>query len=133
MTLVMKFGGTSVGSAAAMDETAGLIHRAQQEWGQVVFVVSAMGSQPVKVTDLLLQGANSAVAGDDETYRQVAETLRAIHYEAIDGLLAPEGERQPVLAENNQFINRFEALCQAVLVLGELTPRALDAISGMGE
>jgi bifunctional aspartokinase / homoserine dehydrogenase 1 len=95
--------------------------------------VSAMGSQPVKVTDLLLQGANSAVAGDGATYRQVAETVRAIHYEAIDGLLAPEGERQPALAENNQFIGRFEALCQAVLVLGELTPRALDAISGMGE
>ncbi|MCP4362175.1 MAG: aspartate kinase, partial [Chloroflexi bacterium] len=32
-----------------------------------------------------------------------------------------------------RFINRYEALCQAVHVLGELSPRALDAIGGMGE
>ncbi|MFQ5436866.1 MAG: aspartate kinase [Anaerolineae bacterium] len=133
MTLVMKFGGTSVGSAQAMRETAVLIQNAQAEWGQVVVVASGMGSKPVKVTDLLLQGAHTAVAGDGETYQQVAEQLRAIHFEAIDGLLAPEGERQTVLAENEQFIKRFERLCQAVFVLGELTPRALDAISGMGE
>ena len=133
MTLVMKFGGTSVGSAKAMRNTADLILRAQEKWGQVVVVASGMGSKPVKVTDLLLRGAHTAVSGDDETYQQVAEQLRLIHYEAIDNLLAPDGERQKILAENNEFINRFSALCQAVHVLGELSPRALDAISGMGE
>jgi aspartate kinase len=129
----MKFGGTSVGSAAAMRETAELIRQAQREWGQVVVVASAMGSKPVKVTDLLLQGAHSAATGDAETYQQVAEGLRHVHHEAIDDLLVPEGERQAVLAENEQFIDRFVDLCRAVLVLGELSPRALDAISGMGE
>jgi aspartokinase/homoserine dehydrogenase 1 len=133
MTLVMKFGGTSVGSAQAMRETADLILNAREEWGQVVVVASAMGSKPVKVTDLLLNGASTALAGDAETYQTVAHTLRQVHYEAIDGLLAPEGERQKVLAENGKFIERYTALCQAVLALGELTPRALDAISGMGE
>lgn len=110
MTLVMKFGGTSVGSAAAMRETAGLILRAREEWGRVVVVVSAMGSSPVKVTDLLLRGAKSAVEGDDTTYRQLAEELREIHYQAIDGLLLPEGERQLALAENSQFLARFSDL-----------------------
>lgn len=133
MTLVMKFGGTSVGSAQAMRETADLILNAQTEWGQVVVVASAMGTKPVKVTDLLLRGAYTAHAGDAETYRAVAQTLRQVHYEAIDGILTPEGERQKVLADNSKLIDRYEALCQAVLVLGELTPRALDAISGMGE
>jgi aspartate kinase len=129
----MKFGGTSVGSAQAMRETADLILRAQKRWGQVVVIASGMGSKPVKVTDLLLQGAHTAVAGAGDAYKQVAEQLRLVHYEAIDGLLKPDGERQRILAENNEFINRFAALCQAVHVLGELTPRALDAISGMGE
>ena len=133
MTLVVKFGGTSVGSAAAMRETADLILQSQADWGQVVVVASGMGSKPVKVTDLLLQGAHTAAAGDTETYLTVAEQLRQIHFEAIDGLLEPEGERQQVLAENGRFIDRFTALCQAVNVLGELSPRALDAISGMGE
>lgn len=133
MTLVMKFGGTSVGSAAAMRETADLILQARDTWGDVAVIASAMGSQPVKVTDLLLQGAETAFRGDTQRYGQLARQLREIHFEAIDGLLSPEGERQIVLAEIERFIERFETLCGAVAVLGELTPRALDAISGMGE
>ncbi|MCP4357407.1 MAG: aspartate kinase, partial [Chloroflexi bacterium] len=133
MTLVMKFGGTSVGSAQALRETAELIVETQRAWGRVVVVASGMGSKPVKVTDLLLDGAHSAAQGDGEMYRQNAELLRQIHLQAIDGLLEPDGERQPMLADNGRFINRYEALCQAVHVLGELSPRALDAIGGMGE
>ncbi|WP_420628315.1 aspartate kinase [Candidatus Leptofilum sp.] len=133
MTLVMKFGGTSVGSAQAMRETAVLIQNTKKQWGQTVAIVSAMGSKPVKVTDLLLQGAHSAASGDNKTYQQLAEQLRQIHYEAIDGLLAPDGERQQILAENGRFIDRFADLCRAVNVLGELSPRALDIIGGMGE
>ncbi len=133
MTLVMKFGGTSVGSAQAMRETAVLIQNSKKQWGQTVAIVSAMGSKPVKVTDLLLQGAHSAAKGDGETYPQLADQLRQIHYEAIDGLLAPDGERQQILAENGRFIDRFSDLCKAVYVLGELSPRALDTIGGMGE
>ncbi len=130
MTLVMKFGGTSVGSAAAMKRTAELIAGAGEG---VVVVASAMGSKPIKVTDLLLQGAYSALDGDADSYRQVADLLRLTHLEAIDGLLSPEHERQQIMAQVYAIIDRFEALCQAVLVLGELTPRALDAISAMGE
>ncbi|MCB8978903.1 MAG: aspartate kinase [Ardenticatenaceae bacterium] len=133
MTLVMKFGGTSVGSAQAMRETAVLIQHTKKQWGQTVAIVSAMGSKPVKVTDLLLNGAHSAANGDGETYQRLSEQLRQIHFEAIDGLLAPDGERQQVLVENGRFIERFADLCQAVFVLGELTPRALDTIGGMGE
>lgn len=133
MTLVMKFGGTSVASVASMRNTADLITNAQADWDQVVAVASAVGSAPVKVTDMLLKGAKTAVAGDDQTYKKVAEELHQIHYQIIDGLLAPEKERQQILIEISKFLERFEDLCQAVFVLGELTPRALDAISGMGE
>ena len=133
MALVMKFGGTSVGSADAMRETADLILQARDTWGDVAVIASAMGSKPVKVTDLLLQGAHTAYTGDGDTYRRLARQLRDIHYEAIDGLLSPEGERQVILAEIERFIGRTASLCGAVNVLGELTSRALDAISGMGE
>jgi aspartate kinase len=129
----MKFGGTSVGSAQAMRETAVLIQHTKKQWGQTVAIVSAMGSKPVKVTDLLLQGAHSAAKGDGATYQKLADQLREIHYEAIDGLLAPDSERQQILVENGRFIDRFSDLCQAVYVLGELSPRALDTVAGMGE
>lgn len=132
MTLVMKFGGTSVGSVQAIQETARLIIAQLPRWRQVVVVVSAMGSQPVKVTDLLLQGAHSAVS-PSPIYASMARRVRQIHDTAIDALLSPERERQVILAENGVFVDRYEALCQAVEILGELTPRALDAIAGMGE
>lgn len=133
MTLVMKFGGTSVGSAAAMRDTAQLIEQAREQWPNVVVVASAMGSKPVKVTDLLLNGAHAAFKGDPDVYRKVVEQVRHIHYETIDELLAPEGERQLIMAEIDRFLERYADLCAAVYVLGELTPRALDAIGGMGE
>ncbi len=44
----MKFGGTSVGSAAAMRETAVLILNTKESWGDVVVVASGMGSKPVR-------------------------------------------------------------------------------------
>ena len=133
MTLVMKFGGTSVGSAQAMRETAVLIQQAKNAWGQIVVVASGMGSKPVKVTDLLLDGANLAVAGDGETFKKNAALMREIHAETIDDLLDSEVEKERVLEENGRFIDRYVALCQAVYVLGELSPRALDTIGGMGE
>lgn len=133
MTLVMKFGGTSVGSAEAMRDTAELIVQTKDAWGRVIVVASGMGSKPVKVTDLLLAGAHSAAEGDDETYKTNAELMRQIHLEAIDGLLDPAGERQQILVDNGRFIDKYESLCRAVHVLGELSPRALDALGGMGE
>ncbi len=133
MTLVMKFGGTSVGSAEAIRETADLILRTKEKWQKVLVVASGMGSKPIKVTDLLLNGAYAAARGDQTTFKNNAETMRLIHFKAIDSLLDPEGERQQILANMNGTIDHYVALCDAVCVLGELSPRALDAIAGMGE
>ncbi len=133
MTLVMKFGGTSVGSAAALRRTVQLIQHTIAERGDVVVVASAMGTQPTKVTDLLLQGAHAAVAGNEKAYHRAATLLRSAHDEVVETLLAEGPEREQLLDEIRGFVDRFEQLCHAVLVLGELTPRALDAISAMGE
>ena len=71
-TLVMKFGGTSVGSAEAIAKSADIIVVAKKEWEQVAVIVSAMSG----VTDLLLKGAHTAAEGDGETFRAVAAQLR---------------------------------------------------------
>ena len=56
MTLVMKFGGTSIGSAEAIRRTAELGARYKAEWGAVVVVASAMSG----VADLLTKAANGS-------------------------------------------------------------------------
>lgn len=129
MTLVMKFGGTSVGSAEAIERATNLIRHTHENWPQVVVVASAMSG----VTDLLLKGANTAAAGDGSTYRDVAQELRRKHLEAIETLLVEGRDRRRVSAEISGLVDRFEDLCRAVFILGELTPRALDAVSSMGE
>lgn len=133
MTLVMKFGGTSVGSAEAMRQTAELIEKFKADWGSVIVVASAMGSKPVKVTDLLLNGSKAALDGDMEEVEALLPKLRAIHFEAIEELV-PAGSKQDVLkAEIDGFLTHFSNMCQAISFLGEISPRASDAIGGMGE
>ena len=59
-TLVMKFGGTSVGSVDALIKATQIIKDAQMEYQRVVVVTSAMSG----VTDLLLKSASLAAQGN---------------------------------------------------------------------
>ena len=127
-TLVMKFGGTSVGSADAIRQSADLILAARQDWPRVVVVVSAMSG----VTDALLTGAHTAASGDATTFRTIAADLRTKHFTALEGLMPPGAQGQ-ARVEVLMVLSEFEALCHAVGVLGEASARALDAISSLGE
>ena len=132
MTLVMKFGGTSVGNAEAMRQTAELIEKFKAEWGNVVVIASAMGSKPIKVTDLLLNGSKAALEGDLDAVKALLPKLRTIHFEAIEELI-PAGEKQAALKEEiERFLTYFHNICQAISFLREISPRASDAIGGMG-
>ncbi len=132
-TLVMKFGGTSVGSAAAIKQLVDITRQAQADWPRVVVVVSAMGG----VTDLLLAGAHAAAGGDEARPTQIAGELRSRHLSTLQELLGSAETNQALAVETAQMcaasVLEFDRLCQAVRVLGEASPRALDAISSLGE
>ena len=128
-TLTMKFGGTSVGSATAIGQAADIILDQAQDWDRLVIVVSAMSG----VTDALIRGARTAAAGDQQTYRSTVADLRVQHYRAIDELLAQDGERAPLLASVDEYLEEFSSFCHSVHVLGEITPRAMDAVTSLGE
>ncbi len=134
-TLVMKFGGTSVGGAEAIARSADIVAAAKKEWDQVAIVVSAMSG----VTDLLLKGAHTAASGDGETFKQIAKDLRVKHEAAIGGLLDSSNDTHRGLRQRQTsdqvlpYLAEFESLCHAVHILGEASPRAIDAISSLGE
>ena len=69
--LVMKFGGTSVGNATAIAALAEITREQLVVWDRVVVVVSAMSG----VTDLLIQGAQTAASGDAASYKAIASTI----------------------------------------------------------
>jgi aspartate kinase len=122
----MKFGGTSVGSAAAIESLAAITREQRATWDQVVVVVSAMSG----VTDLLIKSARVAAAGDRANHLGIARQLRERHAAALAELVGAAGGAG---AQIERLIDEFELLCHSVNVLGEATPRAIDAISGMGE
>jgi aspartate kinase len=125
--IVMKFGGTSVGTPERMKCAAELIaeHSKQVE---VVAVVSAMGG----VTDLLIKAASQAAQGDREHAKGVRQDLARKHREVADQLLtaAEQAETLPRLAEQ---LANFENLCSGFSLVREVTPRAMDTLSSLGE
>jgi len=124
-TLVMKFGGTSVGSPSAIRQVIEIARAAKGDWENVAIVVSAMGG----VTDTLLTGV-TASASDETAAERAAATLREKHFQALDEL-APKADEVRGLIEG--YLQEYVALCHATRVLGEASPRALDAISSLGE
>ena len=128
-TLTIKFGGTSVGSVEAITQAASIVHEQAQKWDRLAVVVSAMSG----VTDALVQGARTAASGDGQTYRALVADLRVRHYRVIDELLTPDGERAQMLAAVDEYLEEFAIFCRSVHVLGEVTPRAMDAITSLGE
>lgn len=127
--LIMKFGGTSVGSVNALNQAAEIVQEQSRQWDQVVVVVSAMRG----VTDALLQCAKAASASDEDTYTRVIGELRFNHQKVIDSLFEKSEERTQLIAMIEKHVNELEAICRSVHVLGEITPRGLDTISSFGE
>jgi aspartate kinase len=125
----MKFGGTSVGSAEAISQAADIVLEHSQGWDCLVVVVSAASG----VTDSLTQAALAASFGDEQTYEAVVSDLRLRHYGVVDTLLTSNGARSPLLTMVDRYLEEFAAFCRSIHVLGEATPRAMDAIASVGE
>lgn len=128
-TLVMKFGGTSVGSTDALTKATQIIKDARDEYPRVVIIASAMAG----VTDLLLQSASLAIQGNVDSLPDTESTLRETHFSAADALIKDEKLCEETKQEINALILLLVNLCNAIAVLGEASPRALDAVASLGE
>jgi aspartate kinase len=125
---VMKFGGTSVGDADCIRRTAEIIFNASKE-NKVVAVVSAMGG----VTNYLIDAAKRAERGDHAAADDIAAILRAKHFDAIDALVHDDEKNKKLKLAIENLITEVWNFCHGTSLLQELTPRAMDALSGAGE
>ncbi|HEY4362250.1 MAG TPA: lysine-sensitive aspartokinase 3 [Bryobacteraceae bacterium] len=117
--IVMKFGGTSVESRAAITRVAGIV-RSHLEQKPVV-VVSAMG----KTTNKLLAIAGAAVTGKLEAALEQLAELRVFHLQEAEGF--------GIDSEIGAHFDQLEDMVKGLAIMGEFTPRATDAISAYGE
>ncbi len=127
-TLVMKFGGTSVGSAQAIRQAAAIVQAQAARWEQLTVVVSAMRG----VTDALIDIAHVAGRADVSSCQGRLADLRTWHDEVITALIPDGEERAKLIAEIDQLFRELDAYCSS---LGgeQATPREMDAITSLGE
>lgn len=125
--LVMKFGGTSVGSAARM-RAAAVLAALERRKRPVAVVVSAMS----KITDLLLDTMRHAEAGDRAGVDTNLAALRARHEDACRELL-PVVRQATVMSGLHGLIGEFERIVNGMALLNERPPRSVDEAVAIGE
>lgn len=117
--IVMKFGGTSVGSAESIRQVVELVKASQGR--NPIVVVSALSG----VTDMLLASASKAL----ERSFSAGEAIRAVegrHSAAIERLGLTGGLISGDLAE-------LEHVLFGISLIRELTPRTKDYVASFGE
>src|SRR5271165_619132 len=125
--LVMKFGGTSMGSAARI-RVAAQISAEQNAQRPVVTVVSAMS----KVTDLLLDSLRKAEADDQAGLDENLKQLFTRHFDVCRELL-PAARQEMALAGVHSLISEFSRIAKGMMMLGERPPRSIDEAIAIGE
>lgn len=127
--LVMKFGGTSVGSVEALTQAADIVLDHAPDWEGMVLVVSAMSG----VTNTLISGTDAAVAGDDKTCDKIMNDLRKRHIDTLKQLPLSEGEFKEAETDIKQLCDDLETYYLGVRTLSEVTARGRDMIESYGE
>ena len=125
--LVMKFGGTSMGSAERMSVAAKIISDAKAT-RPVAVVVSAMS----KITDLLLDTMRHAEGGDRAGVETNLSALRKRHDDACSELL-PAAAQPAIREELTTLIDEFARIAGGMLLLGDRPIRSVDAAVAIGE
>ncbi|HLA95350.1 MAG TPA: aspartate kinase, partial [Pyrinomonadaceae bacterium] len=120
---VLKFGGTSVGSAENIEKVISIV----KDQGACAVVLSAMSG----TTDALIDIGRKAEGGDNG-YRLKINDLKEKHLAAANGLLPETGNTEILEFIENAF-SELENICEGVSLLRELSTRSLDRILSYGE
>lgn len=121
---VLKFGGTSVGSAEGLRQVKRVVEACHEE---VIVVVSALGG----VTDQLLLTSRMAAAGDME-YKNQLDQIVMRHRHAIEDTV-DSSCRAEVLAKVNALLDELANIFKGVCLIKDLSPKTGDAIVSYGE
>ena len=123
---VLKFGGSSVGSAEAINQMLSIvISRIEKE--KTIVVVSAMS----EVTDELIKLAQTAAQGN-ESYKTIIQNIQQKHLDAVHALV-PNKEQSGIISLVKQLINELESHSENLFMLKEFSLRLQDKIISYGE
>src|SRR5579863_1723695 len=126
--LVMKFGGTSMGSPERI-RVAAQICTEQKTKRPVVAVVSAMSG----VTDLLLATLRHAEADDEAGIESSIRSLSDRHEKTCCELLGEPVRCDRAMEGIRELLADFRRIARGMLMLGERPPRSVDEAIAIGE
>src|SRR5438477_786633 len=125
--IVVKFGGTSVGAFAQIEQAARIVHSMGDS--KPIVVVSAMGG----VTDALLQAGEAAVTGQARNRDDKLWEIRSRHDQAINGLFKDRDAAVLVQDTERTIWEEIQKIFTGVSLLREMSTRSRDLISSFGE
>lgn len=123
---VLKFGGSSVGTAESIENLLGILKKLHGKGERPITVLSAMSG----VTNLLTHLAEQAAEGEE--FEKSLEELEAKHFAVIKKLIAVRNQN-PVLTQLKIYFNELAELLQSVYSLRELSFQSKDLIISYGE
>jgi aspartokinase/homoserine dehydrogenase 1 len=125
---VLKFGGTSMGSANAIEKVIAIIRKPQKKDARIVaIVVSAMSG----VTNELIQSAQLASAKDPR-YKKILKDLERRHIEVVNQLVDSRYHARS-LADVDELFRQLENVLVGAYRLQELSPAGMACIVSFGE
>ena len=122
---VMKFGGTSVGSATSILNLKNIVESEQQP---VVVVVSALGG----ITDKLIKTSQMAAAGD-AAYMNEFQGMVTRHYELISAVVPEDKTKRELLAKVDALLHDLGNIFQGIFLINDLSAKSEAMIVSYGE
>ena len=124
--IVMKFGGSSLESATAIERVAGIVTRALPR--RPLVVVSAMG----KTTEQLLAMGEEAAVGEKTRALERLRRLREMHEREL-GALLPHAARETLRLILDSHFHEMADLIEQLADRCEFSPASSDVLASYGE
>ncbi len=125
---VMKFGGTSVGTARAMQQAISIVDRERVNAVPLVVLSACSG-----ITNKLVRIADAAGRGAIDEAMDLAGDVRTFHFALLDELIKRDVLKKEVAVKIEELASRLEMLIKGVDIVGELTERSRDMFCSFGE
>ena len=122
---VMKFGGTSVGSAESILRVKSIVEKQTEP---VIVVVSALGG----ITDKLIRTSQMAVEGD-ALYQKSFDEIKQRHDEMIDAVIPTGEKRNELQTKVDGLLEELRSIYQGVYLIRDLSSKTQAAIVSYGE
>ena len=125
--IVLKFGGTSVGSAESLSFVKDIVQKNYLQKKKQVVVVSALGG----ITNTLADISHLAASGN-ENYTDLFIEIEKRHLQLCNEII-PLVIRSAALTQTKVLLNDLEDILRGLFSVGELSPRSSDLVLSFGE